>query len=109
MSGENDDKKKLEIRLTNIENKLNEISNMFTSTNERASEEDIELFKRVARAANDVEGACINECDRCIRICDRCIRICDPCIAECSCGPCIAENFSRTKRRKDRFRDFESF
>jgi hypothetical protein len=106
------EKKSLEIRLSDIENKLNEL--LGTGQQEaKASEEDIQLYRKVLRAALDDEAACgINECSKCIvtvcnrcinvctvcKVCDRCItactvcKVCDRCITECRvCDRCITE------------------
>ena len=98
-------KKSLEVRLSEIEDKLNELLGV-GKRETKASEEDIQTYKKVLRAALDDQAACgINECSKCIVThCDRCInvctvcRVCDRCIVTCSvctvckvCDRCITE------------------
>jgi hypothetical protein len=52
--GKDSEKKNLEIRLTNIENKLNElVQSRGAMPQAKASAEDIETFQKVLRAAQD--------------------------------------------------------
>ena len=70
-------KKSLEVRLSEIEDKLNELLGV-GKRETKASEEDIQTYKKVLRGALDDQAACgINECSKCIVThCDRCINVC---------------------------------
>ena len=89
-------KKSLEVRLSEIEDKLNELLGV-GKRETKASEEDIQTYKKVLRGALDDQAACgINECSKCIVThCDRCInvwtvcKVCDRCIVTCSVWYCL--------------------
>lgn len=92
--------KRLEARITELENKLGQ-----AALPADVSAEDLATFQRVGEALGGGVSAgcvvcnpgCISECKpcvvRCIKPCiiTQCFKcICSPCINECVCGPCIA-------------------
>jgi hypothetical protein len=119
MGSENQEKKSLDIRIAEIERKLDELTKTMSSGGElRASKEDIETFNKVLKAslATDWGEFCgINDCMKCIIVVCRgggggfCSQ-CRACIFECSCGPCNCDiTGGRGGRLSRRAREFESF
>jgi hypothetical protein len=91
----NDDIKKLEMRIAQLETML-ERATARTAVSDLTADE-IKAFQKVRDAlAFDPDTSCgINECARCIvtRICRLChlchCHVCKVCDVECVCGPCI--------------------
>lgn len=112
MSSESD-KKTLDIRLANIESKLEALTKNLQGGELKASKEDIETYNKVLRAslATDWGDMCgINDCSKCIVVLCRPshsggidIGKILPCIYECSCGPCNVDPsiLARAKRARE--------
>jgi hypothetical protein len=91
MSESSSERSDLELRITQLENRLEQLLGRQAPD---VSPEDLATFKRVRQALG--EGTCgINECQPCIiqlcrTLCSVCVvcRVCQLCIFECSCGPC---------------------
>lgn len=88
---EKSSEKSLELRLTEIEKKLDMLTQRAPTAG--LSKEDIEAYRRVrdVMAADWGEFCGINDCFRCIQLCGvRCLttRCIVRCINECVCGPC---------------------
>ena len=89
--------KKLELRITELENQLKQAGVGTAQAN--IDPKDMEIFKKVSSQLGfDPEPCGINECQP-VSVCRRCIlcktcslcvvcRVCKVCIFECSCGPC---------------------
>jgi hypothetical protein len=87
-----DDIKKLELRITELENQLKSLGGGTGQQQANIDPEDMKVFQKVSQQLG-ISG-CINECQpiKCITcfscyICSHCIT-CFKCINECICGPC---------------------
>lgn len=87
-----DDIKKLEMRITELENQLKQYQAPAAVPD--ISAEELKAYQKVSSALSGFDdwGGGINEC-RPISVCRVCTvcrvcRICRPCINECVCGPC---------------------
>lgn len=91
-----DDVKKLEMRITELENKLK------ARQAPDISSDDVKAYLKVRDVLHDPERMCgINDCQPCVI--QQCIQGCvaqciQPCIVrcinECTCGPCAGGGFS---------------
>jgi hypothetical protein len=85
-----DDTKKLEMRITELENSIKQLVEARQAVDVSASE--LQAYLKVKGALEpDFCGPndCMVLCLRCVR-CVRCIRCITFCINECTCGPCIS-------------------
>ncbi|HWJ30312.1 MAG TPA: hypothetical protein VNS32_27505 [Flavisolibacter sp.] len=87
----NEDIQKLELRITELENKLKSVGGGGQSAG-NIDPEDMKVYQRVSQQLG--MGGCINECQplRCFAChsCNACITCiaCLRCNTECVCGPC---------------------
>ena len=84
-----DDTKKLEMRITELENTIKQLVEARRAVDLSAAE--LSAYIKVKQTLEpDFCGPndCMTLCVRCVR-CVRCIRCINVCINECTCGPCI--------------------
>jgi hypothetical protein len=83
---------KLELRITELENKLKEAGTSAGSPS--IDPEEFKTYQKVSAQINPAICSCrvCSTCSVCItcRVCTVCsvCRVCNVCINECSCGPC---------------------
>lgn len=86
-----EDSKSLELRLAEIEKKLDALATRRTAV-ASLSKDEIEAYRKVrdVLAADWGDFCGINDCFRCVQLCARCVttRCIVRCINECVCGPC---------------------
>jgi hypothetical protein len=75
---------KLELRITELENKLKEAG--ASAGPPSIDPEDFKTYQKVSAQINPLSYSC-SICIVTCRICTVC-RVCNICINECSCGPC---------------------
>ena len=76
---------KLELKITELENKLKELG---ASSAPEIDPEDMKIYKKVS---DQLSAGKYYPCSICTTICSICkvCKICTICINECTCGPCI--------------------
>lgn len=80
--------KQLELKITELENKLKDMGASGGGGASGIDPEDLKTYQKVS--AQICSSVCSTVCSVCVAclVCRVC-RICNVCINECSCGPCI--------------------
>ena len=84
---------KLELKITELENKLKELSASHGSAS-AIDPEELKTYQKVHAQLSPIICNCI-QCYHCY-VCLVC-RVCHVCINECTCGPCACTQFSPTQ------------